>query len=250
MINKGIVDIHLASQYLAAAGISFLSPKEDDSHTNLGWSEVGSYYYSRPLNDQGDHLTLDLTDFSLRWESHDNSEGFELHNRLHSDILAWISDKAAEANMQQPYRYKFHYSLPYLISDNYKFEKQAGAIQKEIELRSLAPKVLDKILNEFGLDSEIRIWPHHFDTGAYASLPSDTNTSIGLGLAIPDSLIVDYYYYVAAYRNNGALPTGGLAALSNGQWLSQGFTGAVLPASDVPEKAIENFFREAISAYK
>ena len=30
--------IHLAAQYLAAAGISFLEKRDDDSHTNLGFN--------------------------------------------------------------------------------------------------------------------------------------------------------------------------------------------------------------------
>lgn len=35
--------MHLAAQYLAAAGISFVAKEDDDSHTNLGFSaETGS----------------------------------------------------------------------------------------------------------------------------------------------------------------------------------------------------------------
>jgi hypothetical protein len=46
--------MYLLAQYLAAAGISFLEKKDDDSHSNLGFSIENSSMYSRPLNENGD----------------------------------------------------------------------------------------------------------------------------------------------------------------------------------------------------
>lgn len=42
--------MHLASQYLAAAAISFVPKKDDDSHTNLGWSNEKNNWKPTPYH--------------------------------------------------------------------------------------------------------------------------------------------------------------------------------------------------------
>jgi hypothetical protein len=48
--------MHLASQYLAAAGLSFVKKQDDDSHTNLGFNTEKGIMYTRALSDNGDQL--------------------------------------------------------------------------------------------------------------------------------------------------------------------------------------------------
>ena len=39
-MKQTIQNLHLAAQYLAAGGISFIEKKSDDSHTNLAWNKT------------------------------------------------------------------------------------------------------------------------------------------------------------------------------------------------------------------
>ena len=41
--------MHIAAQYLAAAGISILEKQPDDSHTNVGFSVEDRTLFTRPL---------------------------------------------------------------------------------------------------------------------------------------------------------------------------------------------------------
>ena len=52
--------LYLAAQYLAAAGISFLEKKEDDSHTNLAFNSNNAQLSSRVLSSKGDVYLLGL----------------------------------------------------------------------------------------------------------------------------------------------------------------------------------------------
>ncbi len=61
--------MHLAAQYLAAAGISFVPEENDDSHTNLGFSTQKECLYTRPLNSSGAELLLNYNFFTLEWNS-------------------------------------------------------------------------------------------------------------------------------------------------------------------------------------
>ena len=161
--------MYLLAQYLAAAGISFLKKKDDDSHSNLGFSIENNSMYSRPLNDYGDNLSVDFEKFTLDWNSNGVSTSLRLDGTTHAEILKWIEKMAAKASMKAPYTYSFHYDFAYQIKDNFVFKLlDANRLRELLNLRILAQSVLEIFLQDQNLNSEIRIWPHHFDTGAYA----------------------------------------------------------------------------------
>ena len=55
--------MHLAAQYLAAAGISFLEKKDDDSHTNLGFSIKDQCLYTHTLSRKRRRIRFRLQKF-------------------------------------------------------------------------------------------------------------------------------------------------------------------------------------------
>ena len=69
---------HLAAQYLAAAGISFLTKKPDDSHTNLGFISDSGEIETHPLSEDNDKLFLNYNTFSLEWKSNSVNTVFKL----------------------------------------------------------------------------------------------------------------------------------------------------------------------------
>ena len=116
-------------------------------------------------------------------------------------------------------------------------------------MRVLAQLVLEKIDKQYNLNTSIRIWPHHFDTGIYSPLP-DSDITIGLGLAIPDSISNKHYLYISGYKNGNTIDTSKLPKLASGEWKSNGFTGAILNADTLVESEGVAFFKEAINQLK
>lgn len=242
--------MHLAAQYLAAAGISFLEKKKDYSHTNLGFSTTEQSMQTRLLSEKGNVLSLNYNTFALDWKSANGKTSFSLDGVLHRDVLAWLT-KTSKAILNKSYRYEFDYELPYAIDDNFIFKLQDAKKLKELsQLRSLAQLTIDETLQNNNLESEVRVWPHHFDTGAYASLNKDSDISVGLGLAIPDSVCEQHYFYISGYKGNDAINIAKFPTLTKGKWKNDGFIGAILPALEVDQAEAVQFFRETIDSYK
>ncbi|MDO6472621.1 hypothetical protein [Maribacter sp. 1_MG-2023] len=239
--------MHLAAQYLAAAGISFVEKKADDSHTNLGWSTDKQRLETHPLSSNGDVLALNYTTFSLEWISPKNNASFPLDGKTHQQVLKWLTS-SADAFLGKKYTYDFHYELPYSIYNSFTFKLNASKLKELADLRTLAQSSLEQTLNKTGLASSIRVWPHHFDSGAYANL-ADTIT-VGLGLAIPDDVVREHYFYISGYKGHNGLDTSKFDSLSLGEWKNDGFKGAVLPATKINEEQVVQFFTEAINTYK
>lgn len=138
--------------------------------------------------------------------------------------------------------------MPYVIDASYTFKLNASELKELASLRTLAQSSLVATLKETGLESDVRIWPHHFDSGAYASLNDDI--AVGFGLAIPDALVNEHYFYISGYKDHNGLDTSNFDALSLGEWKNVGFKGAVLPATKINKDQAVQFFTEAINTYK
>lgn len=239
--------VHLASQYLAAAGISFLEKKEDDSHTNLQFKVDDATLQTRPLNEVGDTLSFNYNDFSLVWNGNEKYKVFRLDGKSHEQVMKWLKATTNEANLKLPFRYKFHYKLPYEITDTFTFRlSDLSALLKLKRIRTFAQNVTEVFVKEQQLGSEVRVWPHHFDTGAFAPLKNNSNVSISLGMAIPDTICDDHYFYSAGYKEGNALETNKLPSLSIGKWMNEGFKGAILPVKNSNSETVHCFYKEAL----
>lgn len=135
--------MHLAAQYLAAAGISFVEKKADDSHTNLGWSIDKQRLETHPLSTAGDVLSLNYTTFSLEWISPKNNASFLLEGKTHQQVLKWLTS-SADAILGKKYTYDFHYDLPCSIDDSFTFKFDATKLKQLADLRSLTQSSLEK----------------------------------------------------------------------------------------------------------
>ncbi|MGP1993480.1 hypothetical protein D9V96_016485 [Zobellia laminariae] len=239
--------MHLAAQYLAAAGISFVEKKADDSHTNLGWSIDKQRLETHSLSTDGDVLALNYNTFSLEWDSPKNKASFALDGKTHQQVLEWLTN-SADSFLGKTYTYDFHYDLPYSIDDSFTFVLDGSKLKELADLRTLTQSSLEKTLAVNGLESDIRIWPHHFDSGAYVVISDDL--SIGFGLAVPDTMVTEHYFYISGYKGHSGLDTSKFDSLSLGEWKNEGFKGAVLPATKINEEQVVQFFTEAINTYK
>lgn len=242
--------MHLAAQYSAAAGISFLPKKADDSHTNLGFDSKNARLVSRLLDKPGHALALNYESFSLEWlEGARVLEAYPLDGKIHAEVLDWLKDGSKRVTEETPYSYKFHYKLTYPITDSFQFKlKDTAELKHLLDLRILAQQSLRDFLDAQQLESEIRIWPHHFDTGAYTTIDRDPGMAIGLGLAIPDSLSEVHYFYISGYKKHRAISPQALKPLSIGKWVNKDFKGGILPVKGLDATAVLKFLEEAFFA--
>jgi hypothetical protein len=242
--------LHLASQYLAMAGKSFLPQKDDDSHTNLGFFSEDNTLRTWDLNDSGIYLAFRFDDFSLQWGDADGKIAFALDGKNHDEIISWITKMASASKLEKIYNYDLHYELPYSPPVNFRFNSSdLSELDNLLQLRILAQNVLKEFLDGENLQSDIRIWPHHFDTGAFFELNDNSGKSIGLGMAIPDSVCNQHYFYMSGYLGHDALETNSFSKLSYGQWKNNGFKGAILNTSKTNKQQAVEFFKEAFKAF-
>jgi hypothetical protein len=246
-----LAQFHLATQYLAMAGKSFLEPKDDDSHTNLGFFQEDNTLKTWPLDNSGTYLAFSFDDFALLWSTAEDKTSFSLEGKRHDDILDWISKMATVSKFEKPYNYDLHYELPYNLSNSFRFKlPSTKELNQLLQLRILAQKTLETFLKSEKLDSEIRIWPHHLDTGAFVVLNDESGKSIGLGMAIPDTVSESHYFYISGYKGHDAIETGSFSKLTYGQWKNEGFKGAILITLETTSQQVIQFFQEAYKMLK
>lgn len=246
-MKKGL---HIAAQYLATAGISFLAKEDDDSHANLEWNNNRQSLLSRPLRDDGLQVGLNYTDFSLEFVVENKVLAkLPLEERSHAENIDWIKGVFKDLKFKNEYTFDLHYDLPYEKLDEYIFPK---VNDKELEFRRLGRSnscdIMSGIAAEYEKKSEVRTWPHHFDTGLLVVL--DSGLQIGMGYAMPDTMVDDFYHYVSAWNGEFSVSVEHYKPLSNGEWRSDGWNGAVIKSKDLDKETLEKFYRNAIEAYR
>jgi hypothetical protein len=130
---------------------------------------------------------------------------------------------------------KLHYEIPeYSFMNDPVPEINENDVLEWANYRLLANEACSAILTTLGVDGEIRIWPHHFDTGIYVN--ANENISIGFGLAMEDQMAGAPYLYMSGYPTNGKLDFNEVTELPFGRWeISEHWNGAILPLTELEE---------------
>ncbi|MFT6501041.1 MAG: hypothetical protein ACJASQ_001151 [Crocinitomicaceae bacterium] len=241
-----IEQIHLAAQYLAAAGISFLDKKVDDSHTNLGWDTENKRLATHAFGTGNHQVGLNLASVKLEWLNNGEvASTIDLKTATHSEILNWFKAQVEKHNMETVYQYDFHYELPYpSISGNDTFKIDPSNSLKYAEELSTAQTSFETFLSENDLKSPIRVWPHHFDLGIYTQLDSSGSVFLAAGLAVADTLVDSLYYYAAGYKDGEEIVTKSFSGLDKGDWRSS-WNGATLASEGINVEVSKHFLNQA-----
>ena len=239
------ITLHRAAQYLASFGKQYITQESDDSHTNLGWDVKLSALYTRSGSD-GQFMRLYLSDLRIEWVDGERNFPLGLEGRSHGEVTVWLHHIALRCGKEE-YDFYLHYALDSgKLEQDYIFDDYDSSRSEQlISLRNDAHETCKAIQNHFELDTEIRIWPHHFDTGGYAPLPG-SDVSIGFGMATPDAVMPDHYLYASAYRTGESVKTDGFPEMEQGLWRQGDFEGAVLSMKGIsPDRQLE-FLKQAI----
>lgn len=231
--------LHQLSQIIARANRNFMPEKPDDSHTNLYYDVIGERITGRWFKAVGKFLTLaidlDAWQFQiLQGPRHvlyacDIVEKTTL--QLETTLAAeWKNMGLDTGNLLAP----MHFEIP-----EYPFAGEALKPAGALDLNRW--KAMRRLANETGLHllahlqtpGEVRIWPHHFDTGVYTEPHEDLG--IGFGLAMADQMVPSPYFYLAAYpSDNRPINYIHLPDLPAGRWIvGDHWKGAVLPLDEL-----------------
>ena len=224
--------LHRLCQVMAKANRSFVPEKEDDSHTNLGFNTDKLQIEGRWIEtaSQRIRLILRLTDVCYVWQD-EGEETIQTVSTAKKQMYD-IEEQVAKTIQQQgldmnAFKEPLHFEIP-----KYHFANQPVALLSRLALnewifwRTLANQSCAHLLEKLGAASEIRIWPHHFDTGIY--IEPNEQVGIGFGLAMKDDKAGAPYFYATCYPKNGELGYSQAPALSTGEWHINDWKGAVL----------------------
>jgi hypothetical protein len=251
--------IHWLSQVLAKTNRAYVPEQKDDSHTNLYFDTLQQRILGRWIEGPGGRiiLALHLQSLSFQWldEKQNILQEVSVLNKPMDQLEKNVSDYPASLSMRtDAFSQPMHFEIPdYEIIKLNREDISKEGLQRWIYYRDLANVVCQNMLGYLQAEGEIRIWPHHFDTGIYIQVNEDL--AIGFGLAMEDAMIGDAYYYMSGYRGESEISYLDLIQLSAGKWeTGEQWKGAVLPLRDIPDssskdalKMIRLFIREASS---
>ncbi|MCF7902790.1 MAG: hypothetical protein K9M19_05135 [Candidatus Marinimicrobia bacterium] len=242
--NRTDEQIHYLSQLIAKVNRSFLEPQDDDSHTNLFFDPLSRRVYGRWVTTPAGPLifALELDNFQFQWLD----SRFRVLQKITvaGKDLEQIEDETmkgldgvglASVDLRQP----LHFKLPsYSVSGKTQNKPDSAGLAQWQFFRSLANDTAAAVLGHFQVTGEVRIWPHHFDTGISGQVLK--SLAIGFGLAMADNLVNEPYFYLAGYGEEPFEYTG-LTELDAGTWVTgDSWRGALLPLIEIPENSLSD----------
>ena len=235
--------LHRKAQYLAAFNNSYLPWEKDDSHSNMEWISREHLLGSRQVENHS--LQLSYDNFSLVFNGPTIQSGLDLVGKSHDEIHDWLINQLNRSSLDPGrFAYRYSYSLQPFKAE---LETWTSTIRSQLSLLSLWRSVAQKALEQVGKDhksSEIRIWPHHFDTGMLIDGGEHFNMGIGLGYAMADSISKRPYYY--AYSWGMEIPFHDLENPAYGTWHINDWKGAVLPVHpEITRNQVFSFYQSA-----
>ena len=230
------LQLHHAAQFGAAAGISFLEPRPDDSHTNLEWVPGLRGLFSRviPASRRSFRIGARPSKLALMIVADDNQpiEEYKLHGRTITDATEWIRSQIKSLGVDPAlYTLHRHYEIPtHDVAFGESFDASAPLLFEELsKWFGNAATLLGSVARRTRAASEVRCWPRHFDIATLIKLGS--NRSIAVGMEPGDEYYDEPYFYVTMTPQPSASRAQSRPLWGNGTWHTNGWVGAVLPGS-------------------
>ncbi|MFT4679786.1 MAG: hypothetical protein ACI84C_002063 [Flavobacteriales bacterium] len=245
--------MHQAAQYIAAVGKSFLESVPDGNHTNMRWDSAACAMVGRPIDEAKEiSLALNYSSYSLEFvdTNVDVLASLYLGGSRHDAILFWIQEQTDLLGIEGDLDFDIQYELPYpaMEMDMVFPEEDSNELQRLSDMRTAVQNALSTVLNPIAAAREIRVWPHHFDIGSMIITQVEDNalvSSIGVGMAVPDAMVDDFYLFTTAWRRDG-VGLDNMANLTLGKWRNPDWNGATLEAGELSEAEMVVFFQETI----
>ncbi len=266
VVNNVLQQQYLAAQFIALAGRYLIPKKPDGSSINMqflpekqmliGNQHPDGWAVGVKLKD----LTVQNLDKSLNVQAEILLEGksFDEAFQEFKTKLQNLGIDISGLKTEQPYEL----STDALKEGKYFTIGSDDAVSENIRYRHNARLIINELAAEFTDVELVRIWPHHFDTGTFATIAQNGKgnaaKTIGLGWAIPDSMVHEPYFYISFWSENPVEIKNNPANLPAGKWMMPTWEGAVLGISEIIQKEtteeqynlVKSFFESGIEVLK
>jgi len=251
------LQLHYAAQFGAAAGISFLEPRPDDSHTNLEWVPALGGLFSRAVpTSRPFRIGARPSKLALLIVTAENQPiaEYKLHGRTITDATEWIRSQIKSLGAD-PARYTLrrHYEIPpHQVAIGESFDASAPRLFEELsKWFANAAVLLGSIVRKTRGANELRCWPHYFDLATLIKVPPDR--TIGIGMEPGDDYYDEPYFYLNMNPQPAASRVLSRPLWGDGSWHTNEWVGAVLPgsrfgAASAQERQAREFLDSAVAA--
>jgi hypothetical protein len=232
--NQADQHLHLLAQVLGKANRTFVKEKSDESHTNLYFDPWSDKLLGRWIESGSDKVlfALDLTtlDYELLDASRQRKFAVSSLGKTLQQIEIEFEDRLPQAGLDPTgFRAPMKHEAPsYPFSKNSLQSIHPQALAQWKYFRKLGNQACEGFLGYAQAQSEVRIWPEHFDTGIYFEYHG--KMGLGFGLAMEDQMAGAPYFYMTAYPKKGSLVFQNLPESPAWKWESgDHWKGALLP---------------------
>lgn len=248
-LNRADQIMHSLAQLLALTAMQWLPTQPDDSQANLLWNSVQDRLESRAFT-VGDHtirLVIAIDSFTLYFvdEQEQVHAAFSVENRTPADALNWWTSQ------MQAWGLTDLNPLSYVLGTEpvQTTYERPDVLPTWSHWRTVANRVLTTLTHETCQKSEVRVWPHHFDTGVYYAVTDAAGVEISAiwaGYSIADALSNEPYFYLSGYVQGRSIDFSTALPLPIGAWrITENWQGALLPISAIGQTSNVDKFLQA-----
>jgi hypothetical protein len=246
MQNYNSIDrqFHWLSQVIAKANKAYVPEQKDESHTNLYFDPIKLRLLGRWIDAPRGKimLALNLQSLSFQWLDAGQNILHEVSglSKTSEELEKSVSEYPGSLNMDiELLLLPMYHEIPdYKIEELSRSDFSEEGLRSWFYFRDLANRASQDMLGHLQSQSEIRIWPHHFDTGIYTMVGADLG--LGFGLAMEDKMVGQAYFYISGYKGESPISYENLKPLNSGKWfISEHWNGAVLLLNDISHSSSE-----------
>ncbi|PWJ38637.1 hypothetical protein [Sediminitomix flava] len=236
--------LHLLSQVIAKVNKVFVPSKEDDSHTNLYFDSVSKAIYGRWFQKGHKRYIFSLNLIAFQFELLDERKRIEIKQDIVDKTIFEVEQELIIKLTKKGFKAESISKPLHFIITEYDFANNPiqflseESISQWLGYRSLANYACLDFIGLTQISSEIRIWPHHFDTGIY--FEPTPKLGIGFGLAMEDNKVGNPYFYISAYPIKTEIDYTKIDDPQIGKWIIlDDWKGCVLSLEEIGNKAIQ-----------
>ena len=245
---------HWAAQAVEAGANALLPRQADDGQSNMSWSPASRALISRELEvlERKIHAGLRIEDLTLLiLDSPETAvvDEFALDGRTLGEAMQWVGGAVGATLAFRDYEVPDH-----AVHHGDPFRASAEALSELARWYSNASLMLGELQEREARASELRCWPHHFDIATLLTERQEpggeATQTIGVGLSPGDGSYPEPYWYTGLWPtpDDPSLP----ALDGKGVWHTEGWVGAVLPASRLEsgpeqEEQVRSFLTSAVA---
>jgi hypothetical protein len=225
---------------VAAAADHLIPAVPDHSHASLSWSAGDRFLVTHPVPDSSSiRMALDPASLRLAVLGDDSAAShFQLPGVTIDDAYRWVEQALRDAGALAGDAAIPRSDLdlgegPGRGASPFTFG-HAEAFEELTRWFGNASAALEHLRQQHPRASAVRCWPHHFDIAVLLPLDErggEDARSVGIGMTPGDDTYAEPYFYVTPWPYPPAEVQ--LPALQSGSWHTEGWTGAVLPGTEI-----------------